>query len=504
MDDLPAISRRHRILRVLGQGGMGVVYEAEDLRLGRRVALKVLSEEASDDRIALARLRREALSMGALQHPHIVQVSDFDEGPPPFLEMEILRGQSLRDRLEERGPMRPVDACSIALQLLSALGAAHRAGIVHRDVKPANVFVVETPLTDVFVKLLDFGIAKLMTPQRGPALTRVDSVVGSAAYMAPEQIRGETIDGRTDLFSLGVTLYEMLSGRRPFAARPNESVMATILRGGPIAPLAGMPAALENAVLRAFNPSPSSRYASAEAMGEALLPFVSREQLGVIATTATRIHAPASATRTVAPAAEPTRQAPPTVAQTLEQTARLSVPGPSPSAPTASMLQQREPHPALRARAAEHAPLPARSGWMFAALGALVVLVLGGAAVGAMAWTSRVKLGGVALAPWSETPAPRAPRAARPAPASTATIGPVFGSCKSESDCTEYTKFFTDEDSVKECKDEPGVWREAPCVRTGTVGGCRYANGGITIWYFPPTTKEEAKKCPGDSLPVSP
>jgi len=121
----------YRIVRVLGQGGMGVVYEAEHGTLGRRVALKVLIEEAADDPVALSRLRREALAMGALQHPHIVQVSDFAEGPPPFVVMELLKGQSLRERLAARGPMSVGDACLIAVHLLSALAAAHDAGIVH-------------------------------------------------------------------------------------------------------------------------------------------------------------------------------------------------------------------------------------------------------------------------------------------------------------------------------------------------------------------------------------
>jgi len=235
----PTLSRDYRIVRALGQGGMGVVYEAERGPLGRRVALKVLLEGSDTDPTAHARLRREALAMGSLQHPHVVQVSDFSEGPPPFLVMELLSGQSLRDRLRERGPVRPADACLVAVQLLSALGAAHRAGIVHRDVKPANVFVVETPVTNVYVKLLDFGVAKLLTPQ-GPALTSIDAILGSAPYIAPEQIRGEAIDGKTDIFALGITPYEMLAGRRPFVAATDESVMVAILRGGPIAPLVGV------------------------------------------------------------------------------------------------------------------------------------------------------------------------------------------------------------------------------------------------------------------------
>ena len=345
----------YRILRVLGQGGMGVVYEAEHGALGRRVALKVLVEQALRDPVALARLRREALAMGALQHPHVVQVSDFSEGPPPFLVMELLAGQSLRDRLRDRGPIRPEDACVIAVQLLSALGAAHRAGIVHRDVKPANVFVVQTPLTSVFVKLLDFGIAKLLTPQAGPALTSFDDVVGSAPYMAPEQIRGEEIDARTDIFAVGVTLYEMLAGRRPFVAAANENVMVSILRGGPIAPLA-VPRALEAIVLRAITRAASARYLTADEMAAALLTFISQASLGAVATlalesrtalggtlaeqatatgTSTRTD---SSTRGAPPTVGPPTYSPPTLANTLDHTARADHGqppfSPSPMAPT--------------------------------------------------------------------------------------------------------------------------------------------------------------------------
>lgn len=290
---VPASYGDYRIVRAIGSGGMGVVYDAEHRALGRRVALKVLSEDALADPVALARLRREALSMGALQHPHVVQVSDFSEGPPPFLVMEILSGRSLRDRLAKGGPLPFGDACLIAVQLLAALGAAHRAGIVHRDVKPANVFVVDTPVTDVFVKLLDFGIAKLLT-EGAPALTHHDAIVGSAPYMAPEQIRGLEIDAKTDLFALGVTLYEILSGRKPFVPGPTESVMVAILRGGPIAPLERVPPELEKVVLRALQRSPTARYLTAEEMSAALMPFVSQASLNVLATTAMASRAPGS------------------------------------------------------------------------------------------------------------------------------------------------------------------------------------------------------------------
>ena len=295
MEDSPALYGDYRVVRVLGRGGMGVVYEAEQGALGRRVALKVLSAEAAADPVALARLRREALAMGALQHPHVVQVSDFSEGPPPFLVMEVLSGQSLRERLQQRGSIPYGDACLVALQLLAALSAAHRAGIIHRDVKPANVFVVQTPVTDLFVKLLDFGVAKLLVAQ-GPVLTHVDAIIGSAPYMAPEQIRGEAVDAKTDVFALGVTLYEMLAGRRPFVGGPGESVMIAILRGGPIASLAGVPRELEAVVLRALQRSPSARYLTADDMMAAVMPFVSQASLSVLATTAMASRGPASQT----------------------------------------------------------------------------------------------------------------------------------------------------------------------------------------------------------------
>ncbi len=277
MVEAPKVYGDYRIVRVLGRGGMGVVYEAEQPALGRRVALKVLVEEGVADPVALGRLRREALAMGALQHPHIVGVSDFSEGPPPFMVMELLTGRTLRGLLAERGTTSTADACLIALQLLSALGAAHRVGIVHRDVKPANVFVVDTPLTSVYVKLLDFGIAKLLTPQAGSPLTSVDAMIGSVPYMAPEQIRAEEVDAKTDLFAVGVTLYEMLAGVRPFVAAANEGVLMAILRGGPIAPLPpSVPRALEAVILRAVQRAPSARYLTAAEMATALLPFVPR------------------------------------------------------------------------------------------------------------------------------------------------------------------------------------------------------------------------------------
>ena len=400
--------------------------------------------------------------------------------------MELLAGQSLRDRLTQRGPMPVADACLVAIQVLSALSAAHRAGIVHRDVKPANVFVVQTPLTDVFVKLLDFGVAKLLTPQPGPALTSFDSVIGSAPYMAPEQILGVTIDGRTDLFALGVTLYEMLAGRRPFIAVGNESVMATILRGGPIAPLAGVPGPLGAVVLRALATSPAERYASAEEMSEALMPFIVRAQLGVIATTATATRAPVSRTDTAVDA-PPTRSAtwgPPTLAATVDQTRGYLHAATSPPPAFA-------PPPPPFAQASAHAPrgmpAPARS-WTAIVIGAVVGVALLIAAVGFFV------LGGPGGA--------IVPLSTRPSPVSLLPAGAIVGSCKSESSCAEYTRAAA-ADQPRYCEvDMHGKWQAAPCNRKGADLGCRFSTG-ITIWSFPPTDKPAfTEACSPSSIAV--
>jgi eukaryotic-like serine/threonine-protein kinase len=499
VNDLPTISREHRVIRVLGQGGMGVVYEAEHLRLGRRVALKVLSEDSGNDPTALARLRREALTMSALQHPHIAQVSNFHEGPPPFLEMELLAGQSLRDRIARRGAMSATDACTVAIQLLSALGAAHRSGIIHRDVKPANVFIVDTPLTDVFVKLLDFGVAKLMTAQQVPALTSFDSVVGSAPYMAPEQIRGDTIDGRTDLFALGVTLYEMLAARRPFVAPPHENVMAVILRGGPILPLGGVPGALSAVVLRALSPTASMRYQTAEEMSEALLPFASREQLGAVETTATAtvraMRGPESRTDVDTRSVSSGGWAPPTLAATVDQTAgRFSYAGPSPTAPTAQAPSF--PHPGLSAAP----PPPTRRSLAGPVLGGIIAAAL-------------VVVAGLGLLGWwalDTALLTSAPPPLPPLPTSTAALtpSPIVASCTTRFECYEYTRFAVRSDTQASCTSRltEGIWREQACDRSRAVGGCRARGDSMTVWHFPPMTRKksvESCRVP-DFTPVSP
>jgi len=301
------IVSHYRILDALGGGGMGLVYLAEDIKLGRRVALKFLPDESVKDPAALARFEREARAASALEHPNICPIYEFGEhGGQPFLVMQLLEGKTLRELLEERrsnlaksdsreksrtGAALPVEqVVDLAIQISDGLNAAHQKGIIHRDIKPANIFVTSQGQA----RILDFGLAKVTSPdteaaevseQReisteatqqhatlatpDPLLSRTGVAMGTAGYMSPEQARGEKLDTRTDLFSFGLVLYEMATGHRAFEGETGPALHAAILGQTPTASLQlnpQVPAKLENIMNRAIEKDRTRRYQTAGEM----------------------------------------------------------------------------------------------------------------------------------------------------------------------------------------------------------------------------------------------
>ncbi|MGA6986152.1 MAG: protein kinase [Terriglobales bacterium] len=261
----------YRILGKLGVGGMGVVYEAEDTRLSRRVALKFIPVEMVHDRKSLDRFVREARAASQLNHPGICTIHDIDDNEGhPFIVMEKLQGVSLKERL--RGATMEVDeVLDIGIQVADALAASHAKGIIHRDIKPANIFVAENGQT----KILDFGLAKSL-PEAGSSeaaledsLTAVGVIPGTAVYMSPEQARCEPLDARSDLFSLGVVLYEMATGKKPFATGNVITTLDAVLNQKPASPLSlkpSLPPDLEGILGRAMEKDRGHRYPNALAM----------------------------------------------------------------------------------------------------------------------------------------------------------------------------------------------------------------------------------------------
>jgi serine/threonine-protein kinase len=267
------LSGRYETIDRLGSGGMSNVYRATDLILERTVAVKVLAEHLSDDERFVARFRREALAVAKLIHPNIVQVYDtgVDDGRH-YIVMEYVQGRSGAQILQKQGPLDAETTAEIGIQACSGLDYAHRRGIIHRDVKPGNLMVTGGPVGggEMTVKLTDFGIARAIEQTR---ITQVGSVVGTAAYLAPEQVRGEEATPATDVYALGVVLYQFLTGRLPYEGSSLAELAVRQQNERPLPPStynSEVPETLGAAVLRALEGDPGRRYASADELAGGL------------------------------------------------------------------------------------------------------------------------------------------------------------------------------------------------------------------------------------------
>jgi serine/threonine protein kinase len=452
---------RYLLVRRIGAGGMGAVYEARESTLGRRIAVKVLHAAATDGE-TLDRFRREAQVLASLSHVHIVQVSDFqlNLGEPPFLVMEYLEGRSLGDLVRD-APLPPLRVAALAVQVLSALTAAHVAGIIHRDIKPDNIFVVPSPTLGDVVKVLDFGIAKLFGATQ-EALTREGTLLGTLPYMSPEQAAGEPLDPRTDLYSLAVCMYRACSGALPID-EPSLAGMLRSIISGAIPRLSSrmlVDQIFADIVHRALCRDRDGRFADAAAMASALERYQAHALHG------------AAAPRDLAGSEDRTAAAP-----------RVdgSQPGagtwrPPSSAPMAAVALPRAlPSPSR----SSPSRLPLALGGLGAALG-----------VGVLGWSVFTAAGRARLAPpmvravsgatasWTELPpepsalVSRQPlRGPSPAQSPTASVGPLARACTDASQCAHGA---TCRDGACECP-----WRNIVCggrcvdpAKPEDCGGC--------------------------------
>jgi len=271
---------RYRVLRVIGEGGMGIVYEAEHVMIEKPVAVKVLREDFTRRPDVVERFRQEAKSASRIGHPNIIDVSDFGETPSgaSYFVMEMLKGEDMADLLAREYVLSPLRAVGIVYQVCRALSVAHRLGIIHRDLKPENLFVMEKEGQADFIKIVDFGVAKMTDIELGGSgrkLTTTGMIFGTPEYMSPEQARGDTLDHRVDVYATGIILYELVTGRVPFEG---DNFMEILNKHGldPVPPLSQVnPAtrisdALEATIMRALSKDPTARFRDMQEMAETL------------------------------------------------------------------------------------------------------------------------------------------------------------------------------------------------------------------------------------------
>ncbi len=284
--DEGSVFGKYQIVRLIGQGGMGAVYEAIHPALGKRVALKVLPRSVSADPLVHARFIREGQLASMIRHPNVVDVTDVGvNGETPYMVMEFLEGEDLGSRLDRQRPVPVDELVDLMLPVVAAVGAAHDAGIVHRDLKPENIYLARAR-GGTLPKLLDFGVSKIAAAVAGSNdLTKTSSLLGTPYYMSPEQVRvAKTVDSRSDLYSLGVILYECAAGARPFEDETLYNLLLRIVNEAVVPPRhhnPSIPEAFQQVVLKAMARDVEDRYANVYQLGEALLPFATPTALAV-------------------------------------------------------------------------------------------------------------------------------------------------------------------------------------------------------------------------------